>query len=141
MCQDGQMATRAARRERREPLSRDRIVRAAVHLLDEAGEGGLTFRVLAERLATGPGAIYWHISGKGELLTAAMETVLADTVTAAGAGLTPQDAVRALGLGVFDAIGVHPWLGTQLAVNPAWSPALRFFESIGQQMRALGVPP
>src|ERR1700744_4948811 len=105
------MATKTRRPERREePLSRGRIVGAAVELLDDSGEGGLTFRVLAERLATGPGAIYWHISGKGELLTAAMETVLADTVTAAGAGLTPQDAVRALGLGVFDAIGVHPWL-------------------------------
>ena len=34
------------------PLSREQIVAAAVGLLDDAGESGLTFRALAERLAT-----------------------------------------------------------------------------------------
>ncbi|WP_229889525.1 TetR family transcriptional regulator, partial [Streptomyces mirabilis] len=57
------MATRTRRPERREePLSRQRIVEAAIGLLDTAGEGALTFRALAERLATGPGAIYWHVT-------------------------------------------------------------------------------
>ena len=52
------MAPKAQRAQRREePLSRERIVAAAVELLDTAGEGGLTFRALTERLATGPGAI------------------------------------------------------------------------------------
>jgi AcrR family transcriptional regulator len=127
-----------ARREH--PLSREQIVRAAVALLDDAGEGGLTFRALAERLATGPGAIYWHVSGKGELLTAAAEAVIGDVV-APGAGTAPEEAVRGLALGVFDAIEAHPWVGTQLAVNPGRPPMLRLFETIGQQVRALGVPP
>jgi AcrR family transcriptional regulator len=136
------MATKARRPERREePLSRGRIVRAAVELLDDSGESGLTFRALAERLATGPGAIYWHISGKGELLGAATEAVIADAISAGSADATPQEAVRALALGVFDAIDVHPWLGTQLATNPSRSPALRVFERLGRQVRALRVPP
>ncbi|GAA1938738.1 hypothetical protein GCM10009754_02190 [Amycolatopsis minnesotensis] len=41
-----------------------------MELLDAGGEGGLTFRALTERLATGPGAIYWHAANKGELLGA-----------------------------------------------------------------------
>jgi AcrR family transcriptional regulator len=136
------MSTKEPRPERREePLTRDRTVQAAVELLDSSGEGGLTFRVLAERLATGPGAIYWHVSGKSELLGAAMEAVLADTVITGSAGATPRHAVRTLGLGVFDAIDVHPWLGTQLSLNPLRSPMLRVFESLGRQVRALGVPP
>src|ERR1700761_3459547 len=147
------MAMTTQRPERREqPLSRDQIVRAAVELLDDSGENGLTFRTLAGRLATGPGAIYWHISGKGELLGAAAEAVIAGVIPAAGAGdgrqqtpqkaprETPQNAVRALALGLFDAIEVHPWLGTQLVVNPRQSPMLRIFETIGRQVRALGVP-
>ncbi|MBI0381492.1 TetR family transcriptional regulator, partial [Streptomyces albiflaviniger] len=57
------MATRTRRTQRRtEALSRERIVEAAVELLDTAGEGGLTFRALTERPATGPGAIYWHVA-------------------------------------------------------------------------------
>jgi AcrR family transcriptional regulator len=130
------MATR-----REPPLSRDGIVRAAVELLDDSGEAGLTFRALAERLATGPGAIYWHIAGKGELLAAAVESVIADAVFAGPADATPPEAVRTLALGVFDAIDVHPWLGVQLPLNPLRAPMLRVFESLGRQVRALGVPP
>ena len=72
------MAARTRKSERRtEALSRERIVEAAVELLDAAGAGGLTFRALTERLATGPGAIYWHVANKGELLGAATEAVVA----------------------------------------------------------------
>ncbi|MEV7342238.1 TetR/AcrR family transcriptional regulator [Streptomyces sp. NPDC093544] len=135
------MATRTRRPERREqPLSRERIVEAAIGLLDTAGEGGLTFRALAGRLATGPGAIYWHVTGKDELLHAATDAVVAGTMAADNADTTPQEAIRALALGVFDAIDAHPWIGTQLARTPAQSPMLRVFERIGRQVQALGVP-
>ncbi|WP_405736177.1 TetR/AcrR family transcriptional regulator [Streptomyces sp. NBC_01537] len=138
------MATRTRRPERREePLSRERIVEAAIGLLDAAGEGGLTFRALAERLATGPGAIYWHITGKNELLNAATDAVVAGAMTADTADTadtTPQEAIRALALGVFDAIDAHPWVGTQLARSPSQTPLLRVFEHLGRQVQALGVP-
>lgn len=134
-------ATRPRRPERREePLSRERIVEAAIELLDTAGESGLTFRALAQRLATGPGAIYWHVTGKDELLGAATEAVVADAMAAGATGSTPQEAVRALALSVFDAIDVHPWIGAQLARAPAQSPLLRIFEHLGRQVQALGVP-
>ncbi|WP_327696773.1 TetR/AcrR family transcriptional regulator [Streptomyces sp. NBC_00459] len=134
--------TRRRRPERREePLSRERIVEEAIGLLDESGEGGLTFRALAQRLATGPGAIYWHVTGKDELLAAATESVVAGAMPpAATAEATPQEAVRALAVGVFDAIDAHPWIGTQLARAPAQSPLLRIFEHLGRQVQALGVP-
>ncbi len=78
------MATGTRRAERQEePLSRERIVEAATGILDTAGKGGLTFRAPAERLATGPGAIYWHVAGKAELLSAATETVVAEAMTGA----------------------------------------------------------
>ena len=125
---------------RREPLSRERIVEAAIGLLDEAGEGGLTFRALAGRLATGPGAIYWHVTGKDELLGAATDAVVGGAMAIVTPGATPQGAVRALALGVFDAIDAHPWIGTQLARAPAQSPLLRVFEHLGRQVQALGVP-
>ncbi|MFF6992135.1 TetR family transcriptional regulator [Streptomyces sp. NPDC010273] len=134
------MPTRTRRPERREePLSRERVVEAAIELLDTAGEGGLTFRALAARLATGPGAIYWHVTGKDELLGAATDAVLSRTTTT-DADPAPQEAIRALALGVFDAIDAHPWVGTQLSGAPPQSPMLRVFEHIGRQVQALGVP-
>ncbi|MFF8594017.1 TetR/AcrR family transcriptional regulator [Streptomyces sp. NPDC015220] len=135
------MAARTRRAERRqEPLSRERIVGAAVELLDAEGESGLTFRALAERLATGPGAIYWHVTGKSELLAAAAEAVVAATVVGDDADVTPREAIRALALGVFDAIDAHPWLGANLGGAPGRSPMLRIFERIGRQVQALEVP-
>jgi len=135
------MATRTRRSERRqEPLSRERIVDAAIELLDTVGEGGLTFRALAERLATGPGAIYWHVTGRAELLAAATDAVMATTVPADNADATPQEAIRALALGVFDAIDAHPWVGAQLARASWQPPMLGVFERVGRQVQALRVP-
>ncbi|KJY41673.1 TetR family transcriptional regulator [Streptomyces sp. NRRL B-1568] len=135
------MAAKARRPERRqEPLSRERIVGAAVELLDSVGEGGLTFRALAERLATGPGAIYWHVTGKSELLGAATDAVVATVIAGDDTDTTPQEAIRALALGVFDALDAHPWVGAQLARTPGQSPMLQVFERIGRQVQALRVP-
>jgi AcrR family transcriptional regulator len=125
---------------REESLSRDRIIDASIDLLDIRGEGGLTFRSLSERLATGPGAIYWHIANKSDLLTAACDAIVARTMEAHVAGATPKATIRALALGMFEAIDAHPWVGSALARAPGQLPIVRIFEPIGQQVRALGVP-
>lgn len=127
-------------RRRTDALSRDRIVEAAVELLDTTGEAGLTFRTLTERLATGAGAIYWHVANKGELLDAATDGVLAAALTAGPTG-SPRDEIRAVALGLFDAIEHHPWLATQLASQLSrGSVTPRIFEAVGRQVHALGVP-
>jgi AcrR family transcriptional regulator len=125
---------------REESLSRDRIIEASIALLDHSGEGGLTFRTLSERLATGPGAIYWHIANKSELLTAACDAIVARTMNAPVIGATPEATIRALALGMFDAIDAHPWVGSALTHAPGQLPMVRILERIGQQVRALGVP-
>jgi AcrR family transcriptional regulator len=135
-----------SRARRTEALSRERIVEAAVALLDTAGESGLTFRTLTERLATGAGAIYWHVANKGELLDAATDGVLAGALTAGSSGLagSPREEVRAVALGLFDAIERHPWLAAQLTSQLSRSPwgsvTPRLFEALGRRVRALGVP-
>ncbi|MEV4282640.1 TetR/AcrR family transcriptional regulator [Actinoplanes xinjiangensis] len=130
------MATRAGQ----DGLSRDRIVATAIEILDAAGESGLTFRALGTRLSTGPGAIYWHVANKDELLAAATGAVLADVLGGDEADIAPADAIRAIALGMFDAIDAHPWIGYQLAGLASRSASLRIIERIGQQVQALGVP-
>ena len=135
------MAPRARNTERRvDALSRERIVAAAVELLDVTGESGLTFRALAAHLRTGAGAIYWHVANKGELLIAATDAALAHAMAAEAADDSPEDAIRAVALGVFDAIDAHPWVGTQLSHAPTQPAMLWFFERVGRQVQALGVP-
>jgi len=131
--------TRTVQR-REDSLSRERIVEAAIALLDGAGEDGLTFRALSEHLATGAGAIYWHVSNKSDLLIAACDAVVAEAVGACEDGATPEETVRALSLGMFDAMDEHPWVGSALIRAAGQLPTVRLFERLGQQVRALGVP-
>ena len=125
---------------REESLSRDRIIEASIALLDSSGESGLTFRALSERLATGPGAIYWHVANKSDLMTAACDTIVARTMNAPVDGATPKAIIRAVALAMFDAIDAHPWVGSALTRAPGQLPTVRVLERIGQQVRALGVP-
>jgi AcrR family transcriptional regulator len=129
---------------REDGLSRERIIEASIALLDSSGESGLTFRALAERLATGAGAIYWHVASKSDLLTAACDAIVArtlDEAPPADADAAPQAVVRALALGLFDAIDAHPWLGSALTNASLQMPMVRILERLGQQVRAIGVPP
>jgi AcrR family transcriptional regulator len=135
------MVKKARSIQRREDsLSRDRIIEASIAILDSSGEDGLTFRTLSERLATGPGAIYWHIPNKSELLTAACDAIIARTMNAPLVGTTPKAIIRALALGMFDAIDAHPWVGSALTRAPGQLPMVRILERMGQQVRSLGVP-
>jgi AcrR family transcriptional regulator len=135
------MTKNTRRTQRGEPsLSRERIIAAAIELLDASGESGLTFRALAEALATGAGAIYFHVADKGDLLNAACDAIVAQAMTASAGSAAPQERVRAIGLGLFDALDAHPWAGAELARAPGTMPIVRILEAIGQQVRALDVP-
>jgi AcrR family transcriptional regulator len=140
MSRCGMVKKARSSQRREESLSRDRIIEAAIALLDQSGEDGLTFRALSERLATGPGAIYWHVADRNDLMTAACDAVIVRTINASLAGATPQAKIRALALGLFEAIDAHPWVGSALTRAAGQAPMLRIFERIGQQVRALGVP-
>jgi AcrR family transcriptional regulator len=127
-------------KRREESLSRDRIIEASIQILDSSGEVGLTFRALAERLATGPGAIYWHIANKSDLLTAACTSIVARTMEACLISAKPEATIRALALGLFDTIDAHPWVGSALTSPAGLLPMVRILEPLGQQVRALSVP-
>jgi AcrR family transcriptional regulator len=135
------MATKTQRTERRtDALSKERIVEAAIEILDTDGESALTFRALTARLATGSGAIYWHVANKNELLAATTNDVIARVMTDVVSSAEPQEVIRTIALGVFDAIDAHPWVGAQLFREPWQSAMLQIFEGIGGQLQALGVP-
>jgi AcrR family transcriptional regulator len=131
--------TRSSQR-REVSLSRERIVETSIALLDGVGEGGLTFQALSRKLATGPGAIYWHIDSKGDLLTAACDAIVARTMDATPPGQTPEATIRGLALAIFESIDAHPWIGSALQQAPGQMPMVRILERLGQPLHALGVP-
>ncbi|MER8826872.1 TetR/AcrR family transcriptional regulator C-terminal domain-containing protein [Mesorhizobium sp. M0938] len=58
------------------PLSRERIVAAAVELLDAHGVDGLTMRRLADALGSGVMSLYWHVDNKENVFDLALDSVL-----------------------------------------------------------------
>ncbi|WP_335972407.1 MULTISPECIES: TetR/AcrR family transcriptional regulator C-terminal domain-containing protein [Streptomycetaceae] len=126
---------------RADALSQEVVVGAAITLLDELGERGLTFRLLAERLQTGTGALYWHVANKDELVALAADQVLGHAMAAAqlpaeGAG----SALRALGIAVFDGLDRHPWAASHLTAPTALHHGLRLLDRIGTLVARTGLP-
>ncbi|MGN5630545.1 TetR family transcriptional regulator [Streptomyces sp. AC154] len=135
------MTTKGPRAARRtDALSKEVIVQAATEILDTGGEAALTFRALTRHLHTGYGAIYHRVANKSDLLAAAADGVIDRVVAGPAADAKPQEALRALALGLFDAIDAHPWVGAQLTREP-WRPTLlEVYKSVAEQLQALDVP-
>ncbi|MFB6725949.1 TetR/AcrR family transcriptional regulator [Kribbella sp. NPDC056345] len=51
----------------KEPLTRERIVDAAMRLMVEQGYDAVSMRKIAQELGTGPASLYAHVANKGEL--------------------------------------------------------------------------
>ncbi len=91
------------------PLTRDRIVDAAIALLDDEGVGGMTMRRLAERLGSGPTTLYWHVRTKDDVIDLALDAIFGEVAVPAGAGQPWQAETRALIIGWRAAMLRHPW--------------------------------
>jgi AcrR family transcriptional regulator len=66
------------RTERREPLTRDRVLEAAVELADRGGIDALSMRKLGQELGVDAMAIYRHVHDKDDLLDGIVEVVVGE---------------------------------------------------------------
>src|SRR5690349_16139343 len=57
-------------------LSRERLVGAALGLIQEEGLDGLSMRALAESLQVKAASLYWHVRDRDELLELLAEAIL-----------------------------------------------------------------
>ncbi|GAA1511989.1 TetR/AcrR family transcriptional regulator [Kribbella lupini] len=65
-------------RAAREPLTRERIVDTALHLLVEQGYEAVSMRKVAQALGTGPASLYAHVANKKELDQLMLDRAAAD---------------------------------------------------------------
>ena len=78
------------------PLSRERVVEAALQLVDAEGPDALTMRRLGSALGVEAMSIYEYTSGKQELLTAVMERLLTELELPAPRRADWKQSVRAV---------------------------------------------
>jgi len=93
---------------RRVPLSRDRVLRAAVDLADKDGIESLSMRKLAEELRVVPMALYKHVASKEELLDGMIDVVVSE-IDPADRAADWKSAVRQRVLSARRALLRHPW--------------------------------
>ncbi len=126
--------------ERQRGLTRERLVEAALELINEDGLDALSMRALADRLEVKAASLYWHVRDRRELLELLAESIVESippvrarggwrpTVLAAGAALRTQVAAQK------DADRVL------LEVRDALQRS-RLFAGIKQQLQSAGLQP
>jgi AcrR family transcriptional regulator len=123
---------------RRVPLSRDRVLRAAVALADEAGFESLSMRKLAQELGVVPMALYKHVANKEELLDGMVDVVVGEIDPPVG-GADWRSAVRQRILSARRALLRHPWASRVLESRTNPTPVvLAYMDSMIGMFRSGG---
>jgi AcrR family transcriptional regulator len=123
---------------RRSPLSRDRVLRAAVALADDAGIEALSMRKLGQELGVVPMALYKHVANKDELLDG-MVDVLVGEIDPPAHGTGWKSAVRQRILSARRALLRHPWASQVIESRTTPTPAvLEYLDSMIGMFRVGG---
>jgi AcrR family transcriptional regulator len=130
-------------RPRKPLLSRDRIVTAALALIDEEGLDGLSTRRLAAELGVSGPSLYNHFATKEAILDAAADTVISQVdLSMFGDGRDWRTALLEWGRSYRAALTDHPRIVPYLAVGPGLRPAgLRMADAVFGGMVGAGWPP
>ncbi|WP_174185744.1 TetR/AcrR family transcriptional regulator [Nocardia barduliensis] len=94
--------------EQRIPLTRQRVLAAAVAVADEQGVHGLTMRKIADRLGVEAMSLYHHFGGKSEILDGMVDLVF-DEVDPPDRSAGWRTALRDRAVSLRAALRRHPW--------------------------------
>ena len=101
-------ATDTTETKARTPLSKERILSAAVALADRDGVGPLSMRRLAQELGVVPMALYKHLANKEEVLDGMLDVVVGE-IDPPATDTAWKSAVRERILSARRALLRHPW--------------------------------
>jgi AcrR family transcriptional regulator len=101
------------------PLSRERIVRAAIRLADADGLAAVSLRKVAAALDVGPMRLYGYIATKEELLELMVDAVHAE-IRPAGDGW--RQVLRSLAEATRQAAHQHEWFADLIGGRPQLGP-------------------
>ncbi len=126
------------RAESREPLTRQRVLAAAVTLADDRGIAAVTMRSLAQRLGVEAMSLYHHVPGKDALLDGMVDLVFDEIAVPDGDG-DWQAAIRARAMSARDVLRRHPWAIGLLDSRRTPGPStLRHNDAVLGRFRAAG---
>jgi AcrR family transcriptional regulator len=131
--------------EPRAPLSRDKVLRAAVRLADANGIEALTMRRLAEEFQAEAMSLYHHVANKEDVLDGVVDVVAAEINQAVGrvavpaAGAEWKKALRQRILTAREVMLRHTWAPRVFESRTSTSvEVLRYYDGVVGCMRAGG---
>jgi AcrR family transcriptional regulator len=128
----------ATQTEPRLPLSRDRILQAALDLVDEGGIESLTMRKLGQALGFEAMSLYNHVANKDDVLDGILDLVLDESELPLPAGPW-QTAIRASAISVHEGFTRHAWACPLLMSPGRIRPGrLRYMDSLLGRLREAG---
>ena len=124
----------------RAPLSRERVLNAAVSLADAGGLDALTMRGLGQELGVEAMSLYRHVANKDDLLDGMVDVVFGE-IEVPQAGTDWRTAMRDRGISVRAALTRHPWATPLMQSRSTPGPAtLRHHDTVIGSLRAAGFP-
>jgi AcrR family transcriptional regulator len=113
----------------RVPLSRERIVSAAIALIDERGVASLSMRRLGKELDVEAMSLYRYLPGREDLLNAVVDTIIDEMYVDPDVVIEPsngwQDYLQRLAHGIRRVALAHPKAFPLVASRPTEAPWLR----------------
>ncbi len=123
---------------RRRPLTRERVLSAAVRLADERGIEALSMRKLGQVLRVEAMSLYKYVADKDDLLDGMADLVTAE-IEAPRAGLDWRAAIRASAISGHEALRRHPWAAAVFEAQRSPGPArLRYIDALIGVLRDAG---
>ena len=124
----------------RAPLSRDRVLRAAVALADTAGISALSMRKLGEALGVEAMSLYNHVASKGDLLDGMIDLVFSEIDLPSGDG-DWRAAMRGRAISARQVLHRHRWAIGLMESRTSPGPAtLRHHDAVLGCLRRAGFP-
>ena len=112
------------------PLSRDRVLRAAIGLADERGIESVTMRRLAQELGVEAMSLYYYVANKDDILNAIVDLVVSE-IELPSPGADWKAAIRKTAISAHDVLVRHPWAASLMLSATGASPARwRYMDAI-----------
>jgi AcrR family transcriptional regulator len=122
----------------RAPLSRERVLEAAVTLADRDGIGSLSMRRLAQELGVEAMSLYHHVANKDTILDGIVDVVFGEIELPSGEA-DWKAAMRRRAVSAREALRRHPWATALMESRSTPGPAnLRHHDAVLGSLRRAG---
>jgi AcrR family transcriptional regulator len=130
--------SRDGQKRRRAPLSRERVLQAAVALADDRGVEELTMRKLAKELGIEAMSLYNHVANKDDLLDGMIDIVFSEIEPPSPGGDWKAE-LRKRAVSTRAALRRHPWAVGEMEGRTSHGPSnLRVHDAVLGCLRSAG---